>query len=89
MEEETAWHLPVCNNADMKTELDEATEVLEKWMIDNETCPDIADCVASALAQHSPTAFELTATPSMVEAAREQDLIGWTNTLEGEISKRW
>ena len=89
MEEETARHLLVCNNVDMKTEFEEATEVLEKWMINDETCPDIADCIASALAQHSPTAFELAATPSAVEAAREQDLIGWTNMFEGKISKRW
>ena len=89
MENETAQHLLVCNDADMRTEFDEAMEVLEKWMINKETCPDIADCIVSTLAQHTPTALKLTANRTVVEAVREQDLIGWTNVFEGEISKRW
>ena len=87
MEEETARHLLVCNNVDVRKEFEAAMEVLEKWMFDNDTCPDIADCIVSTLAQHSPTAFELAASPPVVEAAREQDLIGWTNMLEGKMSK--
>jgi len=89
MEKETAQHALVCNNVDMRTEFSEAIGVLEKWLFDKETCPDIADCIISTLAQHTPTAFGLAADPTAAEAAREQDCIGWTNMFEGKISKLW
>ena len=87
MEKETAQHMLVCNNVDMQTEFSEAMEVLEKWIFDKKTCPDIADCIVSTLAQHTPTAFKLAAEQTVVDAAREQDCIGWTNLFEGKISK--
>ena len=86
---ETAQHILVCTDPEMTDEFRECVEVLETWFIDKDTCPEIADCIITAIARHKPTAFGLSADSLVEEAANQQDQIGWTNLLEGKISKLW
>ena len=86
---ETAQHVLVCNNETMVQEFSEALEVLEHWLIQKDTCPDIADCLVTTMANHAPRSFLMAADEVTHSAAEEQDCIGWTNLFEGKISRLW
>ena len=89
MECETSRHILVCRDEEMATEFHNSVEVLELWMMKVDTCPEIADCIVTTIAQHQPSCFSRTADPLITDAATEQDNIGWTNFMEGKISKLW
>jgi len=89
-EGEVARHVLVCPNQEMEMEFHEALDVLKKWMQDKETCPCVADCMTKSLAKRTPTdPFEELAGEPVRAAANDQDCIGWTNMLEGKMSKLW
>lgn len=55
MENEEARHVLACNNADVISKFSMAMEVLEQWMIEKDTCPELMDCVSKTLAMCDPT----------------------------------
>ena len=56
---ETLRHVLTCPNVEMTDEFAAAVEVLELWMMEKDTCPEIMDCTSTALAMHQVTSFQL------------------------------
>jgi hypothetical protein len=69
---------------------DDGVELLEQWMHDVDTRDEIVECIITTLKARDPTVtFSSHAAHTIMEAAAEQDMIGWQNFLEGKISKQW
>jgi hypothetical protein len=87
---ETTSHLFVCPQDGARMTWDDGVELLEQWMNDVDTRDEIVECIITTLKARDPTVtFASNATHNILEAAEEQDTIGWQNFLEGKISKQW
>ena len=68
-------------------------EGLEKWMTTTKVDKDIIDCIMNTLRNRANTCFaaalEDTSDALLRKAAEDQDNIGWTEFLEGKISRTW
>ena len=65
-------------------------EGLEAWLDEVDTDPDITSCIMQTLLSRNPaTRFSDSAAPHLLTTAQSQDLIGWSNMLEGRISAEW
>ena len=78
---ETTLHLLICSHNLM------SMNFIDTWMRANETHPNIRDCIHKALLEHRANAsFSNHSSPFCLEAAQQQDIIGWQNFVEGKIS---
>ena len=67
---------------------------LSQWMKDNQTDPVLRETVCTTLLQWKqgvmvPLQPPLHSSPSLVQALREQNNIGWTAFIEGRLSTHW
>ena len=88
--DETTLHLLTCEHPILTQNFHSRVKLVDIWMQQNDTHPDIRICFRQALETRDPEAtFSSFSSPFCHEAALEQDEIGWQNFAEGKISKRW
>jgi hypothetical protein len=89
-DDETTMHLLLCPDDGMQVTWDMNVDVIEDWLTEVDTEPDIIYCIVQALRPRSPQhVFTAYASPSILAAATAQDRIGWINFVEGKISDEW
>lgn len=86
---ETTFHVVWCPDKGMANQWEDSMEELEMWMSEEDTDPDLMDCISKTLAPRDPTSFELNSYGSATKAAADQDLIGWHHFTHGKIAKSW
>ena len=89
---ERADHLCRCPSEERTQLLHDSTADLEKWMrLDDNTYHEILYLVPKYILCRGTIRFaDLgSMSPTMMEAAKSQDVIGWRNFMEGRISKRF
>lgn len=87
---ETTTHLIWCADSGMANRWEESLEELEEWMSEEETDPDIMECILTALKPREPMHFSGHCEGgSAKQAAASQDEIGWYHFVEGKIAKSW
>lgn len=90
---ERTTHLFFCKNEQMVDAWKRGKASFATWLEQSFIDKDITECLLNTLATRAITRFEESlpsdADPALRLAAREQDSIGWTDFLEGKISKSW
>ena len=88
--EESPQHVALCWDACMQEVWEEKIASFTAWLEDVQTSPDIQHCLLLTLQTRNPSHhFSDFALGMVCTAALEQDLIGWSNLLEGQISLKW
>ena len=88
--QETARHVPTCPDERMRRSWMANIPGFELWLADTDTHPDIITCIINTIEDGDPTTrFTDWAEPTVLEAAIDQDEIGWSNFLEGRLSNQW
>lgn len=64
-------------------------EELETWLAEEDTAPDITECIMQTLQPREPTAFEQFGKGLATQAAIDQDMIGWFHFVEGKMAISW
>ena len=83
-------HLMICPSPQLQETWETRMEGFSEWCIETDTSPEITDCFLRTLQSRDPTSkFSHFATEMTLQAALEQETIGWFSTLEGRISKKW
>jgi hypothetical protein len=93
-EQDTCAHVLACNHAGRVETLRHTIDIMENWMNESETDPDLLDCIAEyAHGQGGRTMIDICQGlgEPFQKMAREQDAIGWRQFMEGMICKsmRW
>ena len=98
LEKEDVDHIMSCKNEIAYEQRLKGILTLKRWMQRNSTAPEITECITLTLAAGPTAKFEeMVGTSSstsklrrmILDAAREQDELGWNNFCRGRISKRW
>ena len=88
--DETSRHVVLCPDERMRIAWIEPLRGFQIWLEESDTHPDIIACIIAAIEDRDPdTHFTDFAEPEILEAAIDQDNIGWHNFLEGRISNQW
>ena len=89
--DEDAGHLMQCRSAHRTALLHKTIEELKKWMEDNDTHPALEILVHFYLRGRGKRTLSLypKLPAKFVQLCHEQDLIGWRNFTEGQISKQF
>jgi hypothetical protein len=86
---DTCAHVLHCCHAGRVETLHHTTDIMEAWMKEVDTDPDLLDCIAEyAYAQGSRAMMEICNGLGEIylQMARDQDAIGWRCFMEGMIS---
>jgi hypothetical protein len=89
-ERDTCTYVLFCNHAGRVKTLLHTIELMEQWLTDGETDPDLLDCIAEyAHGRGGRTMAEVCQGlgENYQKMAREQDAIGWRQFMEGMISR--
>lgn len=87
---ETIPHLCCCPHPDRVLAWEEAVEDLDAWLLASKTAPSIRRCIVETLRRRDQgTRFADFADDFVLEAATDQDEIGWIHFVEGRISRKW
>ena len=90
MTTETTRHIATCPDVRLREAWAEQLEGFHTWLVDSDTHPDIITCIVETLRNRNEhTSFTIYASEDVMEAAEDQDCIGWHNLTEGRISRRW
>lgn len=88
--DETTTHLLLCPHAGMTLTWQIEVDTVKEWLEQVDTHEDIITCLSDALtARDTDHSFLLDCPQSCLEAAWEQEEIGWQNFVEGKLSKTW
>ena len=86
-DDETTTHLLTCPHTGMTTTWLSNVTLLQQWLEDCDTHPDIVFCLIKTLETHNPKQlFMAFLTPACQAVVEEQDIIGWQNFIEGKLS---
>jgi hypothetical protein len=87
---ETKEHLLTCPHPACATTWSDSLAGLGTWMEEDDTAPDIQECILSTLATRNPSqSFTAFSPHSTRWAAQQQDQIGWIFATEGKLSHEW
>lgn len=85
--DESETHLYECTSPAMLEARCQAITQFQIWMRSANTHPDIVQCFIQALSLSS--SFQSWATPAILSAASNQDVLGSWNTWVGRVSREW
>ena len=89
-DDEMTTHLLICPHFGMRSTWFSNVTLLQQWLEEVNTHPDIIFCFIKILESRNPhQLFSAFSTPACQAAAVEQDSISWQNFTEGKLSKWW
>ena len=89
-EDETTTHLLICPHTGMTSTWLSNVTLLQQWLEEVDTHPDITLCFVQTLETRNPgQLFMAFSTQACQATAAEQDSIGWQNFTEGKLLKQW
>ena len=89
-DDEMTTHLLMCPHFGMRSTWFLNVTLLQQWLEEVDTHPDIIFCFIKTLESRNPhQLFSAFSTPACQAAAVEQDSIDWQNFTVGKLSKWW
>jgi hypothetical protein len=83
-------HMLLCQGEGADSEWKDRIPHLGLWLSEVDMNPLIHQCLINSLSQQmDTTTFVLNADPLCMNAAMDQNEIGWKNFVEGKIAKQW
>jgi len=83
-------HLMTCPNQYCKDVWQSNVTIVEEWMEQEDTMPEIRECLIRALRARSTTLdFRTDCDAQVIGAAETQTKIGWLNFTEGKLALQW
>lgn len=91
---ENTKHVVVCEHTEALTYRIQQFKLFSTWLLSQRSDPSIRECIDIVLTSHTQVTFLatmkcITTSKLHLEAAKEQDEIGYTNFLFGRLSKKW
>jgi len=83
-------HLMSCPDQLCKDVWESNVTIVEEWLEQRDTMPEIQDCLIRALRARSANwDFRTECSLQVILAAEIQTKIGWINFTEGKLAKTW
>jgi len=87
--EETTAHVLLCPHTSCRDTWAQQIPLLQQWLIQSKTAPDIQQCLLATLTHPSHRHFYTNAPPLCHSAARTQDRIGFFGFMVGRLASQW